>query len=209
MDHNVDLLNYRSVAERLSDIALAELESWMLVDVHDSAVTEEQAIHPIDRIASFEQLANQDRPNIPSGPGYQNPFENHDQYRVLGTPDSPGVASENDISVLLLAGPLARYSGLIVWRDARRYNTSPKYRARSVFYDWRMNSGLAGPPAEAGSLRKKLQLISGGITYAEGVPACSPGLQCEASCPGFKSPASSTLKALLPTRFQSAITPLG
>ena len=33
--------------------------------------------------------------------------------------------------------------------------------------------------------------------YAEGVTACSPGLQCEASYPGFKSSASSTLKALL------------
>ena len=36
--------------------------------------------------------------------------------------------------------------------------------------------------------RKKLYLISGGITYAEGVIAGSPGLQCEASYPGFKSP---------------------
>ena len=56
---------------------------------------------------------------------------------------------------------------------------------------------------------KKLCLISGGIPYAEGVNARSPGLQCEASYPGFKPPASSTLKALLQTRFRSAITPSG
>ena len=39
--------------------------------------------------------------------------------------------------------------------------------------------------------------LQGFIPYAKGVTAGSPGLQCEASYPGFKSPAYSTLKALL------------
>ena len=47
------------------------------------------------------------------------------------------------------------------------------------------------------------------LRYAEGVIARSPGLQCEASYPGLESPVFSTLKALLPTRCRSAITPLG
>ena len=46
------------------------------------------------------------------------------------------------------------------------------------------------------SLERKTQKLLSQI-YAEGVTARSPGLQCEASYPGFKSPASSTLKALL------------
>ena len=47
---------------------------------------------------------------------------------------------------------------------------------------------VSGPPAMLPHSRRKLYLISGGITYAEGVIAGSPGLQCEASYPGFKSP---------------------
>ena len=40
--------------------------------------------------------------------------------------------------------------------------------------------------------------------YVEGVIACSPGLQCEASYPGFElSLVFSTLKALLPKRFRA------
>ena len=66
-----------------------------------------------------------------------------------------------------------------------------------------------GSPAGLPHSRKKLDGDQGAITYAEGVIAGSPGLQCEASYPGFKSSCSSTLKALLPKRSRSAITPSG
>ena len=51
---------------------------------------------------------------------------------------------------------------------------------------------LVAPQLRWPHSRTKLDVAQGPITYAEGVTAGSPGLQCEAGYPGFKSSCSSS-----------------